>query len=254
MKNENLLKRSSREYLSREDIARRAEAMLFATLGDRVDLRKPAPLKRLLDVFTAQQWLSFSRDDDLGRLPGGQKIYGEFTVNPLRIFIDRSVAEWSSRFRFTLAHEIGHFVLHRRMIGPGRYIDRTQLPADSAAQMKYREMATLSDLGWAEWQANEFALALIMPLSAAINSVFNVQRELGIVRNLGIIYLDHQPQNRVDCGLILSRLRQEYQVPMVMLRRRLRYLGILKDWRPDRRKSQLRQLGSLFSADEEVEV
>jgi Zn-dependent peptidase ImmA (M78 family) len=117
--------------------------------------------------------------------------------------------------------------------------------------MKYREMASLSDLGWAEWQANEFALSLIMPIASASQVVRDVQRELGIVRNVGVIFLDHQAQNQVDCALILSRLRQEYQITEVMLRRRLRYLGILKDWRPARRRAQLRQLGSLFCSDEE---
>ena len=227
--------------------------MLVATLGEQVDLRRPAPLERLLEEFLARRWLSFSHDHDLGTVSGGRKIYGEFVANPVEIHIDRSVPLWSPRVRFTLAHDSGHFVLHRRLIGPGRYIDRTQIPADSAACMKYREMASMSDRGWAEWQANEFALALIMPLAAASRSIREVQLELGILRNVGLIFLDHQPENQINCGLILGKLRHEYQISEVMLRRRLRSLGILKDWRPATREAKFRELGTLFYAGGEGE-
>lgn len=225
--------------------------MLSATFKGAVDPRKPAPLQRLLETFIQKQWLTFSHDQDLGQLPGNRKIYGEFQVEPIRIFIDRSLDAWSPRFCFSLAHEIGHFALHRQMIGIGKFIDREQLPADSASRLRYRDMAELSDLGWVEWQANEFAMALIMPVYSAYLNVQRIQQEIGIKNNLGIIYLDRQPCNMIDCGRVLFELCQKYQVSAVLMRRRLMHLNILHDRRPGRTRSALESLGSLFYTEGE---
>jgi Zn-dependent peptidase ImmA (M78 family) len=246
-----VMQRSPIEFLSRDDIARRAEEMLLATFGGSVNPLKPAPLQRLIETFEKNKWLTFSHDQDLGELPGQRKIYGEFRVEPIQILIDKSLEPWSPRFCFSVAHEIGHFALHRKKIGIGKYINREQLPADSASRLRYRDMATLSDLGWAEWQANEFALALIMPVYSLQQHVRKIQQDLGINRNLGIIYLDHQACNRVDCGLILGHLLHKYQVSHTLLRRRLRHLNILHDRRPTRRNNALKALGSLFHSEGE---
>ena len=163
MKFENIQKRSEVEYLSRDQISRRAMDMVQAVFKSAPSSLRPQPVERLIGIFQEKGWLKFSHDEDLGELPGSRKILGEFSVEPFRIKIDRSLSAGSPRFMFTLAHEIGHFCLHRRMIGVGKFISREQLPRDAEDHLRYREMAALSDLGWAEWQANEFAMALILP-------------------------------------------------------------------------------------------
>jgi Zn-dependent peptidase ImmA (M78 family) len=64
-----------------------------------------------------------------------------------------------NRQRFTIAHEIGHFELHRDMLSKEVHVDKS-FPA---ALMRDNAAATGTDL--IEIQANQFAAALLMPKS-----------------------------------------------------------------------------------------
>lgn len=205
--------------------------MLSAALGNVLDRNRPAPLRQLITRYQDKKWLTFSDNEDLGTLPGNRTIYGEFNVEPLRIRVSSKLEQWSPRYRFTLAHEIGHFVLHRKLIGKGKFISREQIPRDSAHQLKYREMETLSDLGWVEWQANEFALALTLPIMALSKKIRQQQENLGISRNKGVIYLDDQPKNSINARRIVSSLARDFQIPRVFCWKRLRHLDLLQDKR-----------------------
>ncbi|MFB3882530.1 MAG: ImmA/IrrE family metallo-endopeptidase [Armatimonadota bacterium] len=63
------------------------------------------------------------------------------------------------RFRFTIAHELGHWVLHRQLLIPQDQIAIIERPA--------ARVASSSPTGFdpAEFQANRFAAALLMPRS-----------------------------------------------------------------------------------------
>jgi Zn-dependent peptidase ImmA (M78 family) len=62
-----------------------------------------------------------------------------------------------TRKRFTVAHEIGHFILHRHLIGDGIADDRIYRSTDAE---KYHNTAIGPH---EETQANRFAAALLMP-------------------------------------------------------------------------------------------
>lgn len=65
----------------------------------------------------------------------------------------------SNRYRFTLAEEIGHFWLHRKIYEEGvKYNSTDEFIAD------YKNMDD-DDLGWIEFQAREFAGRLLVPKS-----------------------------------------------------------------------------------------
>lgn len=80
-----------------------------------------------------------------------------------------------------------------------------------------------------EWQANKFAASLLMPRSTLPDAVANQQREMGITRNVGRLYLDRQSGNFSDCRKILDDLGSIYQVSRAALRFRLRELNILDE-------------------------
>ena len=216
-----------------------SKTMLRVCFGNNYDFSKPADLKKLLDLFITKKWIDFHHDQDLGRLPNNKKIYGGFSISPFRIDIDKSLEKWSSKFCFTLAHEIGHFVLHRTLMGKGKTIGRERLPVDTAEQLRYRDMAGMSDLEWVEWEANEFALSLIMPIQSLRSNVVRMQKEMGVLRNEGLIYLDHQACNQVDFGIQLHHLSRIYSVPSILIRRRLRFLNILVE------KKRLKKFSSM---------
>lgn len=65
------------------------------------------------------------------------------------------------RQRFTIAHELGHYVLHRKSKSPGE-----QLFVDRDFLVKYRSSYKYSEAEYLqEQQANAFAAALLMPES-----------------------------------------------------------------------------------------
>lgn len=82
-----------------------------------------------------------------------RKIEGDGATGAYRIRINRH--EKKERQRFTLAHEIAHFLLHKDKIGDGLYDD-----------VLYRSKLSNN----LEYEANRMAAELVMP-SAAINDL-----------------------------------------------------------------------------------
>lgn len=237
---------SQREYLSRTDIEERAGHMLQYVLPDRGDDPKPPDLEKIVSVLQSKHKVRFSFLDDLGSLPSGEKILGMFTVGPLTIRVCSSLQMWSPSFCRTLAHELGHLVFHRKMIGDGKYISREKPMVDTARQLRYRETAELSDHGWVEWQANEFSMCLILPRRFLQILVTSVQTEIGIKKNLGMMYLDDQPCNKRDCKRIVGRIAELSGAKDTLVWRRLRFLGILEDHQKQRARPVFETLDALF--------
>lgn len=61
--------------------------------------------------------------------------------------------ESANRQRFTKAHELGHFMLHR---GGNLFIDKD-------FKTMYRPASGVPSYEWQEWEANEFAACILMP-------------------------------------------------------------------------------------------
>lgn len=59
-----------------------------------------------------------------------------------------------NRQRFTLAHEIGHFILHRNLIEGSVHVDK---------QILHRDIMAEAGTDWREIEANAFASELLMP-------------------------------------------------------------------------------------------
>jgi len=241
--------RSQREILSRTVIEERVTHMLDYVLPNRGNDTCPPDLEKVVGVLDAQYGIRFSFSDKLGDLPTGERILGTFTVDPLTIRVTAYLPLWSPRFRRTLAHELGHLVLHRRMIGKGKYISREKAIVDTAKQLRYRETAELSDIGWVEWQANEFSMCLILPRRYLQMLVYTVQMDLDIKRNLGTMYLDDQPCNKRDCQAIVRKIVEISSAKKPLLWRRLRFLGIIEDHQRKRARPVFESLDALFEID-----
>jgi len=245
--------RSQRDILSRPKIEEHVGHMLDYVLPNRGNDPHPPDLQRIVTVLESRYPVRFSFSHDLGRLPTGERIFGTFAVAPLTIRVTSFLPKWSPRFQRTLAHELGHLVLHRKMIGKGKYISREKPIVDTARQLRYRETAELSDLGWVEWQANEFAMCLILPRRYLQVLVCSVQMGLGINRNLGTMYLDEQPCNKRDCHRIVNEIAERSAAKKPLLWRRLRFLGILEDHQKKRSRPAFEALDALFETDDQAE-
>lgn len=78
-------------------------------------------------------------------------------VEPGRFRISANAADHYYRRRFTMAHELGHFLLHRDLIGVGVDDNRAYRSTDKGA---YHNKAITTPH---EIEANQFAANLLMP-------------------------------------------------------------------------------------------
>lgn len=83
-------------------------------------------------------------------------------------YVDKS--EPSNRQRFTAAHELGHFVLHRDSIGE-THQDNYRLRAEGMTN-------------WQETQANQFAADLLMPRNLISDAMENGTRSVEALARL----------------------------------------------------------------------
>jgi len=101
--------------------------------------------------------------DDLQKRFGHGDVLGAIWFNEQLIRVDRSLdpvehPRMLGRYRFTLAHEIGHWQLHRRVF----LRDETQMSLTSAADAA-AFVCRSTDQAREEVQANMFAAFLLMP-------------------------------------------------------------------------------------------
>ena len=151
------------------------------------------------------------------------------------ILINSSIGSNIYRKRFTLAHEVAHWILHRR------YNDRTNIQYEFrdgahsfvAAVNDLRELGKKNpvicqtDDDWAEWQADHFAAALLMPAPIFIKTAQQIMDQYN--------FPNHQliSGERVSEGKrVVKELSDIYRVSYRSVRLRLRevgmYLGVQK--------------------------
>lgn len=118
----------------------------------------PVPIEEIADTHVG---LLVRDVDDLGTAPGapalvqGQSLSGLLLPSLGEIWVDAGEArEWPPRRRFTIAHEIGHWCLHRNT-------ERAVFCRAGSIDPEPREGRP--PLAPAEEEANAFAAAMLMP-------------------------------------------------------------------------------------------
>jgi hypothetical protein len=93
-------------------------------------------------------------------------ILGALDVQRSTVWVDASLDPFEypdkiGRYRFTVAHELGHWILHREVLSKDRE-GQTKLHLDviNTPNIICRSYDTHSQI---EWQANQFAASLLMP-------------------------------------------------------------------------------------------
>jgi Zn-dependent peptidase ImmA (M78 family) len=234
----------SRSRLRREDIDAKAEEVVLH-FNAQAFKRLTSPIYEVVTGLKDIYHIPFDFGQDLGYSPKGKKILGRFDFQPRHILIDKVLPYDSPRFRWTLCHEVGHFVLHRKLKPKLISRDAPQF-IDTRTELRFIRTARWSELNWVEWQANQFASALLLPRPNVLTAVCEVQRELNI-RRVGSIYLDDQPWNVRDYVSVLRNVAGKLNVSRTVLRIRLLHLGILTDARRAGKDHVQEALRSLFS-------
>jgi Zn-dependent peptidase ImmA (M78 family) len=101
-------------------------------------------------------------------------IEGFISLDFKYIYVDKyhySTDIYYKRIRFTIAHEIGHKVLHRNIIDKIKFQTLNEWIA-------FRMNLAEDSLGWFEWQAYEFAGRLLVPINKLVDNFRTARNEI----------------------------------------------------------------------------
>lgn len=184
--------------------------------NDRLDTEK------LCNHFTKTCNVSFNFDEELGS-DRSNKVLGKISLNPLKIYITKGLHLDPHRWRFTIAHEIGHLVLHRDEIT--RYLDE-YTDNELTISMHGFDLSPKYNKRF-EIQANIFASRLLIPQYQLINHVKDYFDKEDIHK--GYLYLDSQRCNIDLTYRLLFELQEHFNVSKEVARIRLIGQGLLRD-------------------------
>ena len=234
--------------LNREDIELRTEKFIRFFDDECLNQPSPTPLAKICTTLQEEHNVTFVFDKDLGETKEGYKYRGSFHIPSTTIHIDKNMEYGEPRFNFTLAHEIGHFVLHRK-IDISILKDKEKIQ-DTNRDLVLDHVQSDNPRTWLEWQANKFASSLLLPRVTVPTAVINKQKEMGLTRNIGKIFVDRGVSSNIDFEIQIEYLSLIYQSSKASIRIRLQELGILNETMnsPVRGKSKPEQLSTFLSS------
>ena len=147
----------------------------------------------------------------LFRYPGG-------TILVERALLHKGLAH---RRRFTIAHEVSHWLLHRSYHSPTNKKYSYYISCSSASIERVRHKTT-SDDRWAEWQADQLAAALLMP-----KNTFVPCANAAIYETRCPVESFRSGQNRGAVLHVIRRLSEKFTVSHKAVEIRMRGLGLI---------------------------
>ncbi|MGB7767708.1 MAG: ImmA/IrrE family metallo-endopeptidase [Verrucomicrobiia bacterium] len=122
------------------------------------------------------------------------------------------------RLRFSVAHEIGHLILHRDIYAGLQH-------ATAAEWFDYISASPDVEYGWVEWQAYEFAGRLLAPPDA-----LRAEFQTAIQTTQAAGYTDWLAADEAALDYIATRIAPKFGVSTEVIAKRLR---VEKLWPPD---------------------
>nr|WP_314492105.1 ImmA/IrrE family metallo-endopeptidase [uncultured Chryseobacterium sp.] len=125
----------------------------------------------------------------------------------------------TKRELFILCHEFGHFKLHQNLLIDQITYNNFQ---ESEYNFKIGKHALTNPKHWIEWQANYFAVSMILPKTSILTMLWKNQQRLGL--HNGKLLLDDQRENYQNYQNILFRLSEYFNVTRPNILYRLKEL------------------------------
>ena len=169
---------------TRKDSIRKKATALLKSYGV---TSAPVPVERIAEL---KAQIRYSRLDD--------KLSGMVYVKDGIAIIGVNALHHPNRQRFTIAHELGHLVLHKPMITKEIHVDKN-------FPILMRAPASTTKVNQTEIEANYFAAEILMPASFLTRSL---KEEPFII-------------NDIDDDIVASTLAKKYRVSVSAMRFRL---------------------------------
>jgi len=147
-------------------------------------------------------------------------ILGKIEFDPLKISVN--IQQEENRQRFTFCHEIGHLLLHQKILE-----NRINQKIDNETSLSLKYYATEKSSKRLEIQANIFASHLLLPIQPIIKDVASYFIRENINKNQ--LYLDRQPVNIMLVSKLLNELSLKYKASKESIRIKLISLNLLRD-------------------------
>ena len=180
---------------------------------------------RGMDKLAAEEHLAIQ----WGYLPEGQQ--GRIDTGKGEITLNFSIRNDAHLSRFTLAHELGHYYLHAKVLK--EYFSSFG-ETDHSLNGKYDEG---DDMRWLEYQANLFASNLLMPehhVRTLADRIFD-ERE----RRIGYLWYDDQPVNRSRYNYVIGNMSAAMNVSKAAVKLRMKKLGLLREGTTSKRVREI---------------
>ena len=203
------------KFLKEEDINKTINILLnnINYKQGRVDLEK------IIDLLKKKNNLKIFYNQALSK-----GVLGEIDFEKNTIYIDNYQCETLARVRFTIAHEIGHYIL-----GHSKYMYREKYTIALNEEFGKKISNNSKEIRKMEYQANKFASLLLLPLNSFYIDIVLLLKEYKVKnKGFGILYLDNQNCNTTIFMKITSRLMHKYKVSRKVISIRLEELNILK--------------------------
>ncbi len=193
-------------YSSRDEIEAKAEELLKNIDPAVLVVAQKTSIENVVEYIMKKYHINVVRSLDLGRIPNGEVILGRIDIKNKEIQISKILDSDEYRYRFTLAHEIGHCILHYE------YFEKSYIET-AGGELVYSNTKINNGRGRMEWQANSFAAALLLPGKTFFRELTNIVRELNLRNKKNcLIYLDNQTCNIENYNIIATRIKNKYHV------------------------------------------
>jgi len=162
---------------------------------------------------------------------------GRLDISKRTIYISTSLEIDSPRWRFTLAHEFGHYILHEKLLLESNV--QVTSDGDHYADLYLSVANRTSDKNSKriEIQANLFASYLLMPDIPMVVALIKIQKEIGINKNY--LCYDDQPENIRMLNQVLMRIGNQFGVSKETVKYRLCKLNMIRDLSHTKRLSSV---------------
>ena len=154
------------------------------------------------------------------------------------IFLAGELEIDSPRWRFTLAHEFGHVVLHKSLLVEKNVYITSDDDNYSDPFYSITRRSVDKNIKRIEIQANIFASYLLMPNLQMAIKLMRLKKEMGL--NKAYIHYDDQPVNIQGCNTLFSKISEHFGISKESIKYRLLQLGLLKDF------SRSKKIASVF--------